>query len=146
MGTSSTIYARDRRTDDWKLVHADATMSKFKHVAMTFALRRRLTDCKAVYLYRGRRRVAKGECSDYTFRLTFVDSSETHRWFDAGEQLIDYDVMFISRAFANRFNIHSKTSHTAVYRTTHPFPTPPQQKTNALSLFARKLVRGMLDV
>jgi len=84
-------------------------MNKFKHMVYSFALHRRYTSAKALYLYENRTRVAKAEVftpnigTHLYMVITFVDVDQLKKYSEAQEQLIDFEMTFMDRVFANRF-------------------------------------------
>ena len=137
MGSSNThyVYGRSSESDAWLekplIQNSKCLMKKFKHMVYCFGLNRRYKDCKALYLYRNRERLCKAELIQPTaggstrLELTFESSVVLKNFDEAEEQLIDFEHVFMERAFTNRFGAPATDEERA---NTFVFNTKPYKK------------------
>ena len=113
MGNSPTyfVYGRVRDTDRYTpelVTFSDTTkreaMAFFKHVVFSFALQKKHSDCRCLYLYGGSWRIAKAHLADKTFTLEFRTLSDKVLWFEADEKLPPTYWPLCGRTFHQQWN------------------------------------------
>lgn len=96
MGGSCTIYARRKDNERYVLVTEtpQECMDTFKHHVVAYAMERKHTDKKSLYLYRGYLREAKAIVRQNYLEITFNSSESAQRWDSSVEKLCEIPWLF----------------------------------------------------
>jgi len=103
MGGTYSLYGRKKDTE--KYLHLEDLeekyMQTFKHNVAAYALDKKHTDMKSLYLYRGYMRVGKAYIKSKYLELTFQTAAYANEW-DLCEEQVD-DVPWLFRNFSQSY-------------------------------------------
>ena len=105
------IYARTKSSDSYELLHSineGNPMSRFKHEVYAFAIKKRYTDMKSLYLYCGSTRVAKAIMSKNDLLYLTIDfncEQTAQDWDQCQEQIqkVYVDISWLEKGFLDRW-------------------------------------------
>lgn len=107
------IYSRKKDSDSYELLHTITEgnpMSRFKHEVYAYALKKRYTDMKSLYLYWGPNRVAKAIMNkdDLLYLILEFSSDQTASdWDQCQEQIqkVYVDISWLEKQFLDHWVI-----------------------------------------
>ena len=117
INTDFYVYGRIKETDSYKLlaeIKDGNPMSRFKHEVYAYALKKRHTDIKSLYLYCGYTRVAKAimvEVNDLLYLdVSFMAAENADEWDQCQEQIpqVYVDIKWLENSFLNSWVILSE--------------------------------------
>jgi len=117
MGGEFSLYGRKKNNEQY--IHlqdlGEQYMQVFKHNVVAYALDRKHTDLKSLYLYRGQLRLGKALMKGQYLELTFQSAANSSLWDSAFEQVDDLPWLF--RNFNHSFKpVQTDFSYMRVYR------------------------------
>jgi len=113
---SAEMRLYGRRKDNEKYVDLGKTsMCGFKHAVCAYAMDRKHTDMKSIYVYDGVSRAGKAHLRGVYLELTF-DSLERANDWDTSEERVD-DVAWLFRRFDQTWNpVQTDAGYKRVYK------------------------------
>tara|TARA_Y100001937_G_C6869586_1_gene219987 strand:- start:17 stop:376 length:360 start_codon:yes stop_codon:yes gene_type:complete len=117
MGGRYSLYGRKKDTEKYIFLQdlEEKPMQLFKHNTVAYALDKKHTDLKSLYLYKGYMRVGKAYIKGQYLELTFQTSALAERW-DTCEERIG-DVPWLFRTFTHSFKpVNTDYAYMRVYR------------------------------
>ena len=117
MGGSHSLYGRKKHNEQY--IHLqdldDEYMQVFKHNVVAYALDKKHTDLKSLYLYKGQLRLGKALMKTNYLELTFQNSTCAQDWDSAFEEVDNVPWLF--RSFTHSFKpVQTDYDYMRVYR------------------------------
>lgn len=117
MGTAYSLYGRKKHNEQYiHLQDLDKQyMEVFKHNVVAYALDRKHTDMKSIYIYNSQLRLGKAHVKGNFLELTFYSSAYAEQWDVSFEKLENLPWLF--RNFNHSFKpVQTDFSYMRVYR------------------------------
>lgn len=114
--TTLQLYAR--RKDNETYVHlGEATLADFKHHVVAYAMDRKHTNMKSLYLYQSYFRIAKAYANSKYLEITFNNQDTAKLWDESEEEISDVPWLF--RKFVRKYKpVHVENSCMRVFQMT----------------------------
>ena len=119
MGGTYSLYGRQKNNDAYIAIQHDvqSPFNSFKHHVVSYAMDKKHTDLKSVYLYRGYFREGKAIVKNGYLEITFHSSKIAEKWDSAEEDL--QDIAWLFRDFTSSWRpVNTDYSYMRVYQKT----------------------------
>ena len=117
MGITFSIYGRKKNNDSYVLMkhNVEKPFNVFKHNVVAYALDKKNTHLKSIYLYRGYFREAKAIVQSGYLEITFHSAKSAEKWDTAEEEL--NDIAWLFRDFTRSWKpVNTDYSYMRVYQ------------------------------
>lgn len=115
---NANLHMYGRRKDNEHYVYLGvASVTEFKHHVIAFAMDKKHTNMKSLYLYHSYFRIAKAYANSKYLELTFVSNEYAKKWDDSEEEISDIPWLF--RKFMLKYKpVHVENSYMRVFQMT----------------------------
>lgn len=117
MGGTFSLYGRKKNNDKYVLIETNLNkpFEVFKHHVVSFALDKKNTNLKSIYLYHGYFREAKAIVCNGYLEITFHSAKIAEQWDSAEEEL--NDIAWLFRDFTQSWKpVHTDFAYKRVYQ------------------------------
>lgn len=117
MGGTFSIYGRRKNNDSYIIVeqNVEKPFNVFKHNVAAYALDKKHTNLKSIYLYHGYFREAKAIVRNGYLEITFYSTKIAEKWDTAEEEL--NDIAWLFRDFTRTWKpVHTDFAYKRVYQ------------------------------
>lgn len=117
MGGTHSLYGRQKNNDAYVVIEHEvkSPFNSFKHHVVSFAMDKKNTHLKSIYLYRGYFREGKAIIKNGYLEITFYSSKIAERWDSAEEDL--QEIAWLFRDFTAAWKpVNTDYSYMRVYQ------------------------------
>ena len=117
MGGTYSLYGRQKNNDAYILIEKNITspFDSFKHHVVSYAMDKKNTNLKSIYLYRGYFREGKAIVKNGYLEITFHSSKLAEEWDSAEEDL--QEIAWLFRDFTRAWKpVNTDYSYMRVYQ------------------------------
>ena len=117
MGGTFSLYGRKKNNDSYILIlnNLEKPFNAFKHHVVAYAMDKKHTNLKSIYLYHGYFREAKAIVHNGYLEITFYSSKIAEKWDTAEEEL--NDIAWLFRDFTRAWKpVHTDFAYKRVYQ------------------------------
>jgi len=111
------MFGRQKNNDAYVLIERDmaAPFISFKHSVVSYAMDKKHTNLKSLYVYRGYFREAKAIVNNGYLEITFQSSKHAEKWDSAEESV--HDIAWLFRDFMRSWKpVNTDYSYMRVYQ------------------------------